>query len=444
MPNNPQILTDRFLAVSGIGKVQTADGVGLANADIDTRDKATIALAEVIARNSIFDCRNEDLTDETIRTRLLRLTLTYNELTPQILARWHALYFGNATAPSGATANEVQTVGYTGIVSGGTFRLVATLEGRTATTAPIPFDATAAQIVAALTAVNMIWIQPGDVTAVGTIDPGGIAVTFTGRLAGADMPLLTVDNTSITGGGTVTVTETTPGSQRLHAMARSTSATKVRTSVVMGWEFVTDRFEKYSDVIVESITTTATRRQNVTATVSLLMPWTPEILTSFTVPACVVIEPLLTDDCKQLINGAYETTDINTVTWTLNDNVPTDDSSMFGFDGPDVQTTARGNQPSYGVSASVFASEADSVYTLAFNERSQDPVPVITHFGQPGNRFTLTAPNAKVKFQSPRMGSVGTLNRSTVNLDITPYKDGVNPPVDGEAYLSQATAFLTT
>lgn len=440
----PQIITDRFFAVSGVGKVQAADGVGLINANIDTRDKATVSMSEVITRNSIFDCRNEDLVDENIRTRLLRVTLNYTEVSPQILARWHALYFGNATAPSGSTVNETQVIGYTGIVSGGTgFKLSITLEGRTAQTDLIPWNATPAQIVTALTAPRMVFVQPGDVSAVGTIGAGGVTVTFLGRLSAANLTLMTVDSTGITGGGTVSITAGVNGSQRLHAMARSVSATKVRTSIVMGWEYVTNRFEKYNDVIVESVSPVLNRRQNVSLTVGLLMPWTPEILTSFTVPVCVVIDPLLTDDCKQLIDGSWETTDINTVSWTLNDNVPTDDSSMFGFDGPDVQTTARGNQPTYGASASIFASESDAVYQKAFNELTQNPVVVITHFGQPGNRFSLIANAAKLKFQGTRMGSVGTLNRSVVNLDITPYKDGLNAPVDAEAYISQATAFLT-
>ena len=124
--------------------------------------------------------------------------------------------------------------------------------------------------------------------------------------------------------------------------------------------------------------------------------------------------------------------------------MPTDENSAYGFDDIDVQDLERGDNPSYDLTAAIFGSEADALYTLAANERTQSPVDIKIHFGQPGNRFTLLVPYGKVKFQQQRLGFVGALNKSTINLNLTPFKNGSTNPVAAEAYLAQTTAFLTT
>jgi hypothetical protein len=145
-----------------------------------------------------------------------------------------------------------------------------------------------------------------------------------------------------------------------------------------------------------------------------------------------------------LINANWETTDLSTLTAPFNDNVPTDDQSAYSFDSIDVQYLERGDNPSYEITAAVFGSEADALYTLAKNERTQSPVDMKIHFGQPGNRFTILAPYTKIKFQQQRLGFVGALNKSTIQIAPTPFKNGATNPVAGEAYLAQSTAFLTT
>lgn len=78
--------------------------------------------------------------------------------------------------------------------TGGNYRL--TFNGRT--TAPIAHNASAATIQAALLALRNV--QPGDVT----VSPSR-AITFQGQYAGEQIPLMTVDNSGLTGGiGTIT------------------------------------------------------------------------------------------------------------------------------------------------------------------------------------------------------------------------------------------------
>lgn len=109
--------------------------------------------------------------------------------------------------PYGGTVNEVQTVTITGGPTGGTF----TLTFDTQTTSPIAYNATAADVQAALEALSNI--EPGDVTCTGGPLPGtAVTVTFGGRYNGQNVPQMTATG-SFTGGTSpaVTVATTTEG-----------------------------------------------------------------------------------------------------------------------------------------------------------------------------------------------------------------------------------------
>lgn len=103
----------------------------------------------------------------------------------------------------GAGTSEVQTVSL-GAATAGSFTL--TFQGET--TAPIQWNATAAQVQTALEALGSI--TPGDVTASGGPLPGVVTLTFGGAYAGMDVPALTGTATGLTG-GTLTIATTTEG-----------------------------------------------------------------------------------------------------------------------------------------------------------------------------------------------------------------------------------------
>ena len=78
--------------------------------------------------------------------------------------------------------------------TGGTFTL--TFDGQT--TAPIAFNATAAQVQAALEALSTI--GPGNLTATGgDVDTARVDITFVGTFAGVDVQQLTADASALTG-----------------------------------------------------------------------------------------------------------------------------------------------------------------------------------------------------------------------------------------------------
>lgn len=110
--------------------------------------------------------------------------------------------------PYAGQTNEVQSVTITGTPTGGTFTL--TWSGQT--TAAIPYNATAAQVLAALQALSNI--GNNDVSVTGGPGPGSaFAVTFKGLLGGTDVAAMTASGAGLTGGTTpgVTIGTTTAG-----------------------------------------------------------------------------------------------------------------------------------------------------------------------------------------------------------------------------------------
>lgn len=106
-----------------------------------------------------------------------------------------------------ATSNEQQTVTITGGPTGGTF----TLSYAGATTAAIAYNATAADVAAALAALATV--GTANVSASGGPLPGtAVVVTFTGRLGSTDVAMMTAAS-ALTGGTTpaVAVTESRKG-----------------------------------------------------------------------------------------------------------------------------------------------------------------------------------------------------------------------------------------
>lgn len=444
MANLREELVNRFVAFNGAGKVQSAIGTAQPNSDIDTRDKCVITREEVITRRDVRDCRDEDLTDSQILTRLARYTLVYSEVTPLILARWFALFAGASAAPTGSPANEVQTLTRGGTVSGGTFRINLALEGRTVQTKDIAWNASNADILAALTTSRMFFIHSGDVV-VGGVWGSAVSLTFGSRLGHANLPSVTITNNLTGSAPVITVAQLTAGDQNFHALTRATSRIKKRFSFVLGFEDNTATLEKYADYVCESFQPQSSLTSDPSLTVTIVGPWDYDSLEpTFTVPACVNPDPLRTEDCKLEVNGVFQTQDLNALTNNLNDNVPVDRLSAFAYDGIEVQNLVRGKQPNYTSTASVFGIQDAAVYVLAVNERTQVPVVVIEHYGLPGNRFSLIYPNAKVRFQNNRGTFVGAAEFTAINIDIVPFVDGVNPPIKAEAYLDQATQFLVS
>lgn len=108
-----------------------------------------------------------------------------------------------------ASVNEVQTISDSATVSGGTFTL--TLFGKT--TAALAYNISNANLEAAIEALLVeAGIVGGTVAVAGSGLPGNdTTITYGGTLAGFNVPLPTIDNSLITGGGSLGIVQTTAG-----------------------------------------------------------------------------------------------------------------------------------------------------------------------------------------------------------------------------------------
>lgn len=113
---------------------------------------------------------------------------------------WRALAIDNF-APG---AYETQTFGHN--YTGGTFTL--TVVGQT--TAPIPWNATLAQIRAALEALP--GLEPNDFLLSGGSLPSTVTITFQGKFAFTNVPQITAVTTALTGGSSFPIATPTSGS----------------------------------------------------------------------------------------------------------------------------------------------------------------------------------------------------------------------------------------
>lgn len=120
------------------------------------------------------------------------------------------------------STNETQTVIKSGTVTGGHFHL--TFGGQT--TGEIAYDATAATVQTALRALSTIGSSGCRCTG-GPLPSTGVVVEFIGALAQTDVALLTVDNTAVTGGGTIVVSETVKGAAPTNIAVQPIQPTEV-------------------------------------------------------------------------------------------------------------------------------------------------------------------------------------------------------------------------
>lgn len=134
---------------------------------------------------------------------------------------------------TGTNTNEVQTIAKTGTVTGGSF--TAAFDG--STTVTIAYNATAAQVQTALESI----LGVGNVACAGGALPGtGVTVTFKGELAYQNVPLLTIDTTAITGGGSIGAAETTAGVTGAGMFAKLTDSSTQTAVAILRYDIVTD------------------------------------------------------------------------------------------------------------------------------------------------------------------------------------------------------------
>lgn len=145
-----------------------------------------------------------------------------------------AIFDASTISPGGV--NEVQTATITGTPTGGTFKLAF----RGQQTSALAFNATGATVQAALQLLGRI--GPGGATVSGGAG-GPYVITFAGKLAARDNPLITLANNSLTGGTspTIGIVETTKGDSTyagLYVIRSGMPLMSNGSGQVKKWDFV--------------------------------------------------------------------------------------------------------------------------------------------------------------------------------------------------------------
>ena len=114
-----------------------------------------------------------------------------------------------------ALTDEHQLITKSGTVSGGTFTITYSAQ----TTSAIAYNATNATILAALEALSNL--APGDVVLYGgPVNTSPLRIVFQGTLAGTNVAAITVDSTSLTGGGSYVPTTDIAGGAAITSVAQ--------------------------------------------------------------------------------------------------------------------------------------------------------------------------------------------------------------------------------
>lgn len=183
-----------------------------------------------------------------VTARNITLGTSFAEITPDNLQL--ASGMGElSTQAAGSVADEVQTITITGTPTGGDFTL--TFEGET--TAAIAFDAVAADVQAALEALDNI--EVGDVVAGGGPFPDTpVTVTFGGQYADEDVDEMTATS-GLTGGSTpaVAVTTSTPGVSAKSARVLTIGSAIVDQEYSWGFDILQPNGEPFRVMIYRGI-----------------------------------------------------------------------------------------------------------------------------------------------------------------------------------------------
>lgn len=378
-------------------------------------------------------CSGRHLVDRILQARVMTWNIEFNP-TAIDLGGAAALVYGTSGSPTGTPADEAQTI--TVDATGGTFTVTFAFEGRSDTSAPIAFNATATQMLAALEALR--GIKPGNVS-VGLV--GSVyTITFIGELAKANVPALVTDAASLTGGASTAVVATpTPGVQREHPITRMIADQGPAISFVIGFENKPETYVLYKSVVPNDLGVTAERRQPVRVAVGLRGSANVTLVPDFTMPTCLSQDVIRTSQCRAVVDGVYYR-DLQRMAYSSSNNLFDGDDAV-PFDDVDVSRLEVGDewQPSYVIEP--FGSNADTLYALG---RALAKKGVQLHFGPPGKRVTFDAPSAVLQLATEELGFAGQANRSTIPLTATPLEVSGAAPDRVYAYNSQSTAFLST
>lgn len=407
--------------------VQAAYDTAIATANLNSRHPQNTPAFHnnVMFRDQTRECTGRYVIQERITGKISRFTFAF-DMSAKLGGGWYAYLQGIAAAPTGSPADESQTLNLHGATAGD-FTLGLDFEGLSGTSVSIPASAalTAAAIQTALEAVRPI--KAGNVLVTGSAG-GPFTIAFQNALAKANIPLLTLVDSS-TGGSGITIAAGTNGVNNLHAITRSSTDSPVLFSLIEGFDLETNGIKKYKNLVLDSWSVAITRKGKAILTVVAYGDPLPETLTGYSVPACVTVAPIYAKDCRLKIGSNYITSDLRELTYTESNNIDvSEDAIRFDDISPDQ---LRSGDPTASLSALFLGSPTVDLYVAADAEDNAFYATELA-LGVPGERLTIFNPNSQFSLQDNLIEFVGTRNTSAFRITARPSPDGSNIVSRGE------------
>lgn len=486
----------------------------------------------------IDDCTGEDLLLELVTAKVAKLNIDF-DLDPDVAAGIAAFAYGVAAAPTGGS-NEVQTETIT--ATGGTRRLTVQVGANAQTTGDIPFNASGASIQTALEALSnvaasdIIVTESGNVDEVQTETMGGtggtrtltivnpvtgvsattapiafdadaatiqaalealanvdvndiivsgtgpFVYTFSGvNFKNANVALLVVDNTLLTGGtsaivettpgatgtriytfsgtyfqkqdvntitvntysltgGTSTFVETTAGVGLTHAITRLVDYTLPLMTLYIGFRGSTEQPIIFKNVVVNSFRVRSATREKVTVAVELIGSGDLQYAVGYTMPDCQDIVPLRFGDCQISIGGVdYIAEELGREFeyYFQNDVNPK-------FDGAGIYATRheRADKRPSQISAFILGEPGDALFDLA---KARTYLDTFIQCGPAGRHIKFSAPGAIVKLAPTPIRFGGDPAESEMAIIARPKKTigDATTPTTVSAVIGTAATLLT-
>lgn len=416
------------LLMSGVGKKQTDKDTPLALADLDTRINVTsrnwVNTDKTI--EEIFDCVSQEITSKEV-TRMIRRLPIEGEFSARIAAVLASYGYGVAAAPTGATANEVQTLTVDGTAGSFTFQLI--YDGMTnIVTIPVT-GLTAAKLKYFLESLDNIGF--GNTTVTGPI-ANDYTVTYVGKRAGANIPLPTVDDALVTGGGAAaSIVQTTAGNQRVHNITElpATSYQPPYTSFAIAFEDEAGSERLIAGAVIDNLRFTGAAADGKVTFAGDIIARDLLPAEGLVIPACVVFRPVRTADCLLTHNAVDLTSILREFEFSFNNNTLTGDTA---YTGRSVRPTRleranrRTRQLTYGL--------LGGVTTAVYQEAEANPEANVLRadtlrIGPEGDSLTVSIPNGLTELNTGGgLSFDGESEEAVERFIVTPTKQGATLP----------------
>lgn len=414
--------------------------------------KATAFIEVDESTDEIYDCTDEELLTEIVLGRFARLNLDIPDVDADELAGWIAMTYGVSAAPSGG-ANEVQTL--TNTATGGTGQLTLEVDYNYQESAPIDFDATAAEIqVIARAMPNINGANINVAVAGGGVDGvGPYTFTFIGALANRRIALFGIKS-ALVGGGWAIV-ETIPGTGRTHQINQLGTGLYVLpyTTFLLGHRGSSRQPTILKNAVVDRIECRATAREKVTATVTIIGSGDLQKTVGFVIPECEEIQALRYGDTSLFVNGE----DINdsASVWAAENQgiAPGRDwryyyqndalTGNYAFTGKGIDVTRlhRASRRPKGIDFGALGENGDTLYEMA---AARLKAHLALQIGPDNNNVTIDAPQGLMRFDAQRLRYEDEANESHIRIAARPtrVKLDADTPTNVTAVTNQVNTLL--